>query len=206
MRRTCEHCECEEEHPMSADRDCTREKDRCPMSEDRDCTHDPLPSVAALFHAESDLNAMSDQSTLPFEIVLDSGAVDHVADHAEAPGYSVDSSGRSTTSFSAANGEPIENKGVMTLNLKTTEGHPIQSKFQVCEVSRPLWSVGKICDAGCTVSFDSKGATVKHTATGKNICLFERRRGLYVASLPLSRPKPPTNPEGARRQGFTRQD
>ena len=96
--------------------------------------------------------------------------------------------GKATGSFAAANGEPIENRGVMALNLTTTEGLPIQSKFQVCDVSRPLWSVGKICDAGCTVTFDRGGAVVKHAATGKDVCRFERKRGLYVTSLPLSKP------------------
>ena len=76
----------------------------------------------------------------------------------------------------------------MTFNLTTTAEHPIQSKFQVCNVSRPLWAVGKICDAGCAVTFDSKGATVKHFVTGKDVCSFERRGGLYLASLPLSKP------------------
>ena len=149
---------------------------------------------------------MEERGTLPFEIVLDSGAVDHVADSSEAPGYTVDGNEKSTANFSAANGESIENRGVMTLNLTTTEGHPIQSKFQVCDVSRPLWSVGKICDAGCAVTFNSKGATVKHAATGKDVCTFERRRGLYVASLPLSKPTPPKGPRGQGEQGFRRQD
>ena len=126
---------------------------------------------------------------LPFEIVLDSGPVDHVADGHDAPGYMVDASKRSSANFAAANGDPIENKGQMKLDLTTTEGHPIQSVFQVCEVSRPLWSVSKICDAGCTVTFDHQGAVVKHTASGKDLCRFERKRGLYVASLPLRKPQ-----------------
>ena len=148
---------------------------------------------------------MDSPSTLPFEIVLDSGAVDHVADNHDAPGYVVGAKSKTTASFAAANGEPIENKGEMTLNLTMTTGHPIKSKFQVCEVSRPLCSVGKICDAGCTITFDSRGARIKHSATGKDICAFERRRGLYVASLPLSKPTAPDSSlsEG---QGFRRQD
>ena len=128
-----------------------------------------------------------------------------MADNQDAPGYKVDSEGKTAASFSAANGEPIENKGAMTLNLTTTEGHAIKSRFPVCEVSRPLWSVGKIYDAGCTVTFTNKGASIKHTATGKQLCLFERRRGLYVASLPLSKPTAPTSLKGSG-QVFKRQD
>ena len=170
--------------------------------------------MSLLTHSEGDINNLSGPESLPFEIVLDSGAVDHVADNAEAPGYEVSPDGKSTGSFSAANGDAIENRGSMLLNLTTTEGHKIQSKFQVCDVSRPLWSVGKICDAGCAVTFTSKGAVVKHAATGKDMCSFERRRGLYVASLLLSRPNSPTGQGSAPRlnsptgQGsvFKRQD
>ena len=160
--------------------------------------------ISLLTHAEGNLNTVHTSSTLPFEIVLNSGAVEHVAVDAEAPGYIVDTSGKSTASFAAANGESIENKGAMTLNLTTTEGHPIKSKFQVCEVSRPLWSVGKICDAGCTVTFDSRGARIKHQATGKDLCLFERRRGLYVASLPLSKPTTSQASKEQAGRGFRR--
>ena len=99
------------------------------------------------------------------------------------------------------NGDPIPNRGEMILNLTTTEGHPIKSKFQVCQVSRPLWSVSKVCDVGCTVTFDSKGAIVKHTASGKDLCLFERQRGLSVASLPLARPSDALG----QKAGFRRQ-
>ena len=140
---------------------------------------------------------------VPFEVALDSGAVNHVADNMEAPGYHVDATSKSTSSFAAASGEPIENKGEMIPNLTTTEGHPVKSKFQVCEVSRPLWSVGKICGAGCTVIFDSKGATIKHAAIGKNLCLFEPRRGLYTANLNSAQP---ANVPATGQTGFRRQD
>ena len=114
----------------------------------------------------------------------------------------MDPNAKSAMKFAAANGDPIPNRGEMTLNLTTTEGHPIKSKFQVCEVSRPFWSVSKVCDAGCTVNFDDKGATVKHTASGKDLCVFERRRGLYVASVPLARP----TDASCQKWGFKRQD
>ena len=76
----------------------------------------------------------------------------------------------------------------MTLNLTTTEGYPIQSKFQVCDVSRPLWSVGKICDNGNQVLFTHDTAVVKHPK-GEEVCVFKRQPGgLYVAKLKLLSP------------------
>ena len=109
----------------------------------------------------------------------------------------------SRSTFTAANGEPIVNQGQMVLNLASREGNPLQSTFQVCAVSRPLWSVGRICDNGCTVTFDAKGASVK-SKDGKEVCTFERRNGLYASTLGLRKP-------GAeivltvKSSGFTRQ-
>ena len=36
--------------------------------------------LSLLTHSEGDINALGSQETLPFEVVLDSGAVEHVAD------------------------------------------------------------------------------------------------------------------------------
>ena len=47
-------------------------------------------TVAILESEEQQLNTI--QGDLPFEVVLDSGAADHVADNVDAPGYSVEPS------------------------------------------------------------------------------------------------------------------
>ena len=109
------------------------------------------------------------QEEIPFEVVLDSGAAEHVTDNVDAPGYSVVPSegSKSGKGFIAANGARIPNKGQMTLSLKTEHDTNINSTFQVCQTNRPLWSVGKICDAGCEVLFTAQGAVVKQKSTGK---------------------------------------
>ena len=58
---------------------------------------------------------------MPFEIVLDSGAADHVADPEDAPGQKVVPSpgSRKGAGFVAADGERIENQGQMELHLLT---------------------------------------------------------------------------------------
>ena len=155
--------------------------------------------------AES-INAISDQSVLPFEVILDSGAAEHVLDQSDAPGYPLEVSAGSArgATFSAANGAEIANQGQMVLNLSSREGNPLRSTFQVCAVSRPLWSVGRICDNGCTVTFDAKGAIVK-SKEGKEACTLERRNGLYASTLGLRKPGaetiPMVKPPGFIRQG-----
>ena len=139
-----------------------------------------------------------------FEVALDSGAGDHCADEKDAPAYKITASAgsRAGQHFVSASNDRIANKGEFTLALKTGHegegrGREIRSTFQVARVTRPLWSVGKICDEGFDVKF-SKDYTVVLTKQGKEICRFERRGGLYLAKLSL---RNPMFKKGFRRQG-----
>ena len=92
-------------------------------------------------------------------------------------------------------GGTIPNLGQSKLNL-TDElvDRDIQSVFQIAAVTRPLMSVGKICDEGHSVTFDAIMAVVK-ASDGSEICKFTRNSsGLYVAKLKLR------NPSGFARQ------
>ena len=77
----------------------------------------------------------------------------------------------------------------MTLSLRSEDGLQTNSTFQVCKTHRPFWSVGKICDSGCNVVFGADKAEVVHKATGKQLCSFQRKGGLYVGNLMLSNPQ-----------------
>ena len=114
-----------------------------------------------------------------------------MADNVDAPGYQVNPSkgSKAGAAFIAANGEKMANRGEMRLKLESDKGVSLGSVFQVCTTSRPLWSVGRICDNGNTVTFDAKGASVKHAASGKELCYFHRRNGLYVSTLDLVKPE-----------------
>ena len=130
--------------------------------------------------------------TEPFEVVLDSGAGDHVADDADAPGYTVTESkgSRAKQNFIAAGGHKIPNRGEMVLHLRSRGeggGREITTTFQVAKVTRPLWSVARICDAGFKVVFTSTGAQVL-SKKGKVMCSFDRVGNLYKAKLDLRNP------------------
>ncbi len=131
---------------------------------------------------------------LEIEVALDSGATDHVADEIDAPGYEVAESpgSRSGQSFSAAGGHRLKNRGQMSLELFTMNNDKVEgiinSVFQVAAVTRPLWSVSKIADAGCTAKFDAQKAEILDK-NQKVICTFERRGGLYVAKMRMKNPK-----------------
>ena len=129
-------------------------------------------------------------STLPFEVVLESGAAEHVADNIDAPGYNVEPSpgSKAGLGFIAANGEKIPNRGQMHVKLGASKGVELTSTFQVCNTTRPLWSVGRICDSGRTITFNSQGAKIVHSDTGRELCTFQRSEGLYVGNLSLMKP------------------
>ena len=62
------------------------------------------------------------------------------------------------------------------------------SVFQIAAVTRPLMSVGKICDEGHNITFDAVMAIVREKG-GEEICRFHRTPGgLYVAKMKLHSP------------------
>ena len=84
-------------------------------------------------------------------------------------------------------GGTIPNLGESQLNL-SDNGKDLQSVFQIAAVTRPLMSVGRICDQGHNITFDSVMAVVRDSA-GTELARFERQNGgLYVAKLKLKSP------------------
>ena len=136
-----------------------------------------------------------------FEAVLDSGAENHVCDDVDAPGYDVAESEGSKQGrcYLAAGGERIPNRGQMSLDLKDASGCALESVFQVAKVTRPLFSVGRICDAGFDVTFGGSEALVKKG--DKVVARFQRKNGLYVSKMRLKAPTKVSKPQGFRRQG-----
>jgi len=117
-------------------------------------------------------------------VALDSGACEHVASMEDLEGFKVhqnDASKRGEC-YIAANGDKIPNQGECRVGLKDgNTGSEFDSLFQLAPVSRPLYSVGRICDTGAEVSFTKHKATVRKD--GRTIAVFERYNGLYLANL-----------------------
>jgi len=117
---------------------------------------------------------------------LDSGAADHVVDSADTPGYVINESwiSKAGACFMAANGKRIPNRGEVNLNIKAGKV-PIKFTFQISKISRPLWSVGKLCDAGYTIQLHKGHAEIKQVTTGKVVGTCERKQGLYIGAFQL---------------------
>ena len=90
------------------------------------------------------------------KIAIDSGGGDHVAG-ADLVGTNLvmpSAGSRNGRHFVAANGDRILNRGEAKLKLNDPNaGTILNSTFQVADVTRALYSVSKMCDEGCVVTF-----------------------------------------------------
>ena len=141
-----------------------------------------------------EINVSEEWCDVEFEVALDSGSQDHVCDEANTPGYALEHSPGSSRGqcFIVGNGGRLPNMGQKVLNLEpeSDESTSLKSCFQIARVTRPLMSVGKICDSGMRVEFTDKEATVKATDDSV-VCVFERKPGgLYICKMRLKQPFP----------------
>ena len=137
---------------------------------------------------------------IEFEVALDSGSQEHVCDEQDCPGYLTTPSPGSKPGrcFRVGDGGKLENQGQRNLNMQPFGNSDVSmsSCFQIARVTRPLMSVGKMCDNGLTVMFDDKRAVVRD-ASGLEVCVFERQPGgPYLGRFKLKSPSP-----GFARQG-----
>jgi len=140
-----------------------------------------------------ELLAAADARPRVVRVALDSGAGDHVASPDDIDGMVMEESpgSRADKHFIAANGQRIKNRGQVQAKMVDNKlGTSFGSTFQVADVSRPLYSVSKMCDAGAKVEIDAKEAVVKKG--GRTLARFVRQGGLYVAEFTMSPREPAT--------------
>ena len=141
-----------------------------------------------------EVNLNEDWCDVEFEVALDSGSQDHVCDEADTPGYVMEASPGSDRGqcFVVGNGGRLPNMGQKVLNLEpeADESMKLKSCFQIARVTRPLMSVGKICDSGMKVELTDKTATVM-APDGTTVCVLTRKPGgLYICKMRLKQPFP----------------
>jgi len=144
---------------------------------------EPLDELEGVFDLECEWEE------IPVTMTADSGAGNHIINADDIPGYMVSPSPASIAGkgFVAADNGRIANEGQADLNLAVGK-NKLRSTFQVAEVTRPLWSVGKICDQGFEARFTKTKATILDEQ-GREVLSFERRNGLYLAMIQLRNPK-----------------
>ena len=101
------------------------------------------------------VNSSDEWIDVEFDVALDSGATDNVCHAGDVPGYITEQSpgSKAGQGFIVGNGSRVPNDGQVHLRLQTggTVANGTTSTFQVAAVSRPLMSVGKLCDGGMDV-------------------------------------------------------
>ena len=112
-----------------------------------------------------------------FEVALDSGSIVNVCHPDDAPGYVLQESlgSRRNQNFIVGDGGKLKNLGQMILNLEanTTAGsaNSVSSTFQIAKVTRPLMSVGHICDQGLSVNFGKNNSDSGRSAWHRDMCI-----------------------------------
>ena len=124
------------------------------------------------------------------KVVMDSGAAELVAPRSMAPQFAIVDSAASKAGvyYTSANGGRLDNLGQQDLPIALANGCKAMTTFQIADVSRPLMSVGKICQLGNRVLFGSNGGVILNLGSGQ-VTPFEKEDGVYVFTIwipPLS--------------------
>ena len=163
------------------------------MQESDDELKAKLNIAEVVYPEDTELHMTEIPRYLILKVVLDSGAGAHVVNKSSCPGYTVRESemSKAGAAFLGADGGRIKNYGEVLLNIMTKDARgnerPVTSKFEVADVTRALWSVGVICDSGLKVDFDADKASVRDPS-GREVCIFYRVNGLYVADVKVENP------------------
>ena len=119
-------------------------------------------------------------------ILIDSGSTETVAPENTLAGYELVSTDWSEMGkgYSAANGTDIPNLGEKIVKGQTGNGMWCTMRFQVCNVTKPLGSVSRICQAGSRVVFGppEEGSYIEHITTNKKTML-RQSKGLYYLDM-----------------------
>ena len=139
------------------------------------------PSVNLLL-SESNVGIHNVENGLErIEVIVDSGAADSVAPPSVGRSFRVRESegSRAGQKYVTADGTTLANLGEKCIKATTNEGHCVSLGFQMADVTKPLASVGRICDSGNEVSFGPNSGCIYNVKTG---CMTEFRRvnGVYV--------------------------
>ena len=134
-------------------------------------------------------------------VIPDSGAIESVAPSGMAPLYEVQPSEGSMRGqkYVTASGDEIDNEGQQTIPSVGEDGRVVRHTWQMAPVTRPLQSVGELCDDGNRVVFGRSGGMVENLHSGA-VTYFTREQGTYLLDLWI----PPASEGKSLLQGFPR--
>ena len=114
---------------------------------------------------------------------MDSGAMETVIPPSEAKSIKTrKDDGMNKVQYRVANGEVIPNLGAKRMTSKSEEGFLGKMYAQVTAVTKPLASIGKICDAGNQVMMGPNGGWIENPKT-KQKTVIHRVGRQYVMDI-----------------------
>ena len=141
---------------------------------------------------------MEDCGWSKVKVIMDSGAAESVCPRSMAPQFAIQDSlaSRSGVFYTSANGGKTMNLGEQHVPVCLSNGARSIATFQIAEVSRPLMSVGRLCEMGNRVLFGANGGVIMNLRTGE-MTPFQKEDGVYVfemwipplAESPFARPQ-----------------
>ena len=132
-------------------------------------------------HGEEMLNILDEGWMCVFRAIMNSGATESVAPPTMCPHIPLAefSGSRPGEEYRTAGGERLKNEGQRHMQAWTDEGRTVGMTYQVAEVTNPLNSGTKMCDAENVVAFTAEGSTMKNLWTGASMH-FGGESGVYV--------------------------
>ena len=106
---------------------------------------------------------------------------------------------KSGLTYNTADGTKIANLCEKVVTGVTDDEQPISMAYQMAEVTRPLCSVGKICDGQKLVAFGPKGGYIQDRWSGVKHP-FQQEGGIYVLRTWIPR-RSESEDSGFSRQG-----
>ena len=135
---------------------------------------------------ENVLNAVEGDGWEFMSVLIDSGSTETVTSSDTLAGYEMVSTdwSESGKGYSAANGTDIPNLGEKVVQGQAANGMWCTMRFQICNVTKPLGSVSRICQAGSRVVFGppEEGSYIEHVTTRKKTWL-RQCKGLYYLDM-----------------------
>ena len=99
-----------------------------------------------------------------------------------------DSPSKGAQYLPAGKGTSVTDLGQRTLNCRIN-GKRRKMRMHVCDVRKPLLSVGEMVDAGHDIYFGKQGSYALHRETGERTAIM-RRNGVFVVDLEVEAFKP----------------
>ena len=114
--------------------------------------------------------------------MVDSGAIDNVGPQSVGQGLDVrpNQASKIGACYHTASGHPIVNQGEKSLSGWTGDWKPINMTVQICDVTKTLGSVRRMCEAGNRVIFDDDGSMIINKRTGQVTQIEKKPSGVYV--------------------------